>query len=215
MKKYCISIALLLTLVISAPVSAQFLGQMAPASVVETGHSNFGTYLMVGENSLGVAGQLRYGLSDFIEGRARLGFIDPEGGDMNFILGADLKYLIMPYDSVNSKFDLALGGGFEYTDFGYASYLGLQGSVIGSMPMTLKNNRSIEPYARLGLRMQRVSLDKVTTYAGTTDGGSDTKLKIGLNVGAEFRVIDLTDFTAELQIDDEVGFFFGITIAEF
>ncbi|MEZ5359017.1 MAG: hypothetical protein R3F48_09330 [Candidatus Zixiibacteriota bacterium] len=219
MKKQYIILTLLAVLVFAASSSAQFLGQMSPASVIPTGSSKIDSYLMVGENSIGVAGQFRYGFSQFVEGRARLGFIDPEYGDMNVILGGDLKYLIMPYDEQKNKFDMALGGGFEYTKLGGTSFLGITGSVLGSIPMQLENNKSITPYARVGLRVQRVSIDdqNINTGAGTVtvEGGSDTKLKIGANIGAEFSVIDLTDFMAEIQIDDEFGFFFGINLFEF
>lgn len=219
MKKYYIVLTVMAVVVFTASASAQFLGQMSPASVIPPASSKIDSYIMIGENSIGVAGQYRYGFSEYVEGRARLGFIDPEGGDMNVILGADMKYLIMPYVQNESEFDLSLGGGFEYTKLGGVSYLGVTGSVIGSIPVKLENNKSIEPYARLGLRMQRVSTDDYTFNNGVTtvtvEGGSDTKLKIGANIGAEFSVIDLTDFTAEIQIDDEFGFFFGINLFEF
>ena len=209
---FCIMCALAL---FAGSASAQFLGQMSPASVLETGHSNIDSYVIIGEHMVGVVGGWTYGFSQFVEGRARLGFVDPDGGDMSVILGGDMKYLLLPYKENENNFDFSLGGGFEYTKLAIAKYLSVHGSAIGSMPVALKNGKSIEPYARVTLRMQHVSEDEIIVLGTKVSGGSDTKLKIGAAVGAKFKVIDLTDFTAEIQIDEDFAFLLGITLLEF
>ncbi|MCK5127776.1 MAG: hypothetical protein KAR42_16085 [candidate division Zixibacteria bacterium] len=221
MKQIRIIIVLLAVVLFSSSVSAQLLGQMAPASNLDAGASNIGSYLILAEHATGVVGSYRYGFSSDIEGRARLGFIDPDGGDMSVLVGADLKYLLWNARPAAQQskdgypFTFSLGTGFEYSKLGYAKYLGIYGAAIGSFPIRLQNGHSIEPYGRLSLRMQRVSVDSYNFGGQSFGGGSDTKLKIGANIGAEFHVIDLTSFTAEIQIDDDFAFMFGIELFSF
>jgi hypothetical protein len=202
-------VAASMILLLAGAASAQYLGQMTPASVLETGRGKLGGYVILAEHATGVTGSLRYGLSPFFEGRARLGFLDPEGGDMGVILGGDFKYLLWKYKEDQNPFDLSLGGFLEYSDNGDLSHFGLGGSVIGSIPFKLKNNSTIEPYARVNLRMQRSSID---TRLGNH---SETELKGGVNLGALFSVTPLVDFTAEIQIDDEWAFLIGVDFLAF
>lgn len=194
---------------LAGTASAQYLGQMSPASVLPEGSGKFGGYVILAEHATGVAGSLRYGFSPFFEGRVRLGFLDPEYGDMGVILGGDFKYLLWKFRENQNPFNLSLGGLLEYSDNGDGSLLGLGGSVIGSIPFKLKNNSVIEPYARVNLRMQRASFD---TRVGDD---SETELKGGVNFGALFSVTPLVDFTAEFQIDDEWAFLVGVDFIAF
>jgi len=192
---------------------------MSPASVLNVSTGKTGGYLIVAEDATAVVGSIRYGFSEFVEGRARLGLIDPEGGDMSFILGGDFKYQLWSTRDPKNPFDLALGGFLEYADLDMSSLLGVGGSVIASYPFVLKNQRTIEPYGRFNLRIQRVSTDDYTVTTGTgtytQKGASDSKLKLGLNLGALFQVTDLVDFTAEIQLDDQTAFLIGIDLAAF
>lgn len=202
-------IAVSMMMLLAGAASAQYLGQMSPASVLENGSGKIGGYVILDEDATGVVGSLRYGFSDYVEGRARLGFFDPDHGDMGVILGGDFKYLLWKYKENQNPFDLSLGGFAEYSDNGDVSVLGLGGSVIGSIPFKLKNNSVIEPYARVNLRMQRTSID-------LRDGdASDTELKGGVNLGALFSVTPLVDFTAEFQIDDTWAFLIGVDFIAF
>jgi hypothetical protein len=202
-------VTILLVVLMAGTASAQFLGQMSPASVLPANTGKFGGYVILAEHATGVVGSLRYGFSEFLEGRARLGFIDPEGGDLGVIFGGDFKYLLWKYKENQNPIDLSLGGFLEYADQIHGSLLGLGGSVIGSLPFHLENNRTIEPYARVNLRMQRASFDSGYGHASHTD------LKGGLNVGALFAVTPLVDFTAEIQIDDEWAFLIGVDFVAF
>ncbi len=196
---------LALIVVLSGSASAQYLGQMCPASVLPTATGKMGGYLIVAEHATAAAGSLRYGFNDYLEGRARLGLIDPEASNMGIIFGADLKYLLWKYNQSGNPIDLSLGGALEYAGYEHGSVLGLGGSIIGSLPFQLENNRSIEPYARLGLRVQKEDVGDA----------SDSHLKIGLNVGALFSVTPLIDFTVELQADDEMAVMAGVDLVAF
>lgn len=193
--------------------SAQFLGQMSSADALDKSTGKIGGYLVAADGATAVVGSLRYGFSEYVEGRARLGFIDADNDDMNLILGADFKFQLWGYQQPDYPFNLALGSVFEFIDFDNGSLLGLGGSVIGSIPIELNTRqstvnakrRTIEPYGRFNLRMERRSVNDK----------SDTDLEFGFNLGAVFSVIDLVDFTAEFQFDEDTAFLIGIDILAF
>jgi hypothetical protein len=210
--------------------SAQFLGQMSPASILDYGTGRVGAYYIGAENADAVIGSVRYGLSSVTEGRFRFGFIDQDGRntDPHVILGLDGKYLLWDYKGSSSTtgdagssgyknpFDLSLGGGIEYAKLNNSSIMGLGLSVIGSMPFRFSNNSVIEPYARFNIRYQRLDIDDFYDPLGNKiEGGDDSDFEIGLNIGALFSVTQLVDFTAEFQLDDENAFMLGIDIAAF
>jgi hypothetical protein len=168
----------------------------------------------ISEHAFAVSSYLSFGITDYVEGRLRLGLIDPEGGDMGLIFGGDFKYLLFEHaDSAGNPFDMSLGGFLEYADLDKSSILGIGGSVIGSKPFLLKGGRTIEPYSRVNLRIQRTSFEIDSQTGKTKD--SNSELEIGLNIGAVFSVINMVDFTTELQLDEEMAFLIGIDIAAF
>jgi hypothetical protein len=207
--------------VVFAVISAQFLGQMSPASVLDQGTGKLGGYFFTADDAFGVVASGRYGFSKYTEGRARLGFIDQDGSntDPHIIFGIDAKYLLWEYikkkpvDSSSTAaeyynpFDLSLGFGLEYAKLESYTVFGLGGSVIGSFPFHFKNNTSIEPYARLNLRYQLNSYN--------ISDASESNFEIGLNLGALFSVTPLVDITAEFQLDDQNAFFAGVDFAAF
>lgn len=205
---------LLLTAIIpAAPASAQFLGQMAPASCLAKGGATIGGYVVAGENATAIVGSMRYGLTPDMEGRARLGFIDPDNSDINLIMGADLKYKMWGYQETSYKFDFALGGLFEFSKFNDGNKLSLGGSTIASAPFAFENNMAIEPFTSLQLRVQRTAVDE--HYIGNQKhGGSESDLKLSAHIGTVFKVSKLTDFTMELQIDEEISFKVGLDIVQ-
>lgn len=217
-------------MLMAASASAQYLGQMSPASILDNGTGKIGGYFIGAENANAVVGSIRYGFSDYTEGRFRLGFIDQEGRntDPHIILGLDAKYLLWKYTessgtasegesaSYKNPFDLSIGGGLEFAKMNNSSILGLGVSVIGSIPYRFENNSVIEPYARFNLRYQRLDIgDYYNPLGHKIEGGDDSDFEIGLNIGALFSVTPLVDFTAEFQLDDETAFMLGIDIAAF
>ncbi len=226
MRKTVLIFAALL-LITAGSASAQFLGQMSPASVLAQNTGKIGGYIVSAEDAFAVVGSFRYGFGSFTEGRVRLGFIDQEGPhtDPHIILGADAKYVLWKFNDgttgtsspggYKNPIDLSLGGEMEYAKMETSDVLGLGGSVIASRPFLFTNGSSIEPYARLNLRYQRVGFDDFYVNDVIHDGGSDSDFKVGLNVGALFSVTPLVDFTAEFQLDDRDAFMLGIDIAAF
>lgn len=206
MKYLKVAITLLLILSVSH-ASAQFLGQMTSARSLDMGHGVAGAYIAFPENGMAVVGSLRYGLANSLEGRARIGYFDPDNGDGSIIFGGDMKYQLWRYQENNNPFDMALDGGIEFVDFEGGNVLSLNGAVIGSVPFKLENASVIEPYGQFHVRYQRVSSDF------TDDSESD--LKAGVNLGVVFSVAKFTDFTAEVQLDDETAFFIGVDFLMF
>lgn len=216
-----------IVLMTAATASAQFLGQMSPASVLPTNAGKVGGYIVSAEDAFAVVGSFRYGFSPYTEGRFRLGFIDQEGPDTDphAILGVDAKYLLWKFSEgtsgdmsggYNNPIDLSLGAGMEYAALEGGNVLGLGGSVIASRPFVFRNGSSIEPYSRLNLRYQRNEADDYYDQNGVRhDGRSDSDFEIGLNLGALFSVTPLVDITAEFQLDDQNAFMIGIDIAAF
>jgi hypothetical protein len=201
-------ITIVLLLIFSfSQVSAQFLGQMSSARVLDMGKGVAGAYLALPEDAMAVVGSLRYGLANYMEGRLRLGYFDPDHGDGSLIFGADLKYQLWKYKENNNPFDMALGGGIEFTDFEGGNVLSFNGAVLGSVPFVLENASVIEPYGQFHIRLQRVSNDR--------SDDSESDLKAGVNLGLIFSIARFTDFTAEVQIDDEIAFFIGVDFLMF
>ncbi len=219
MRRYFPIVIGIILVTFSGPVSAQFLGQMTPASVIGDGVGAGGGYIYVGEDNTSFVGSLKYGLNRYTEGRLRLGLIDSDFGDMGVILGGDLKYQIWNYNKYDTSnvnpFDLALGFGVEFANPENVSFFSVGGSIIGSIPIAMKNKRTIEPYARLNFRIQHFSIDDYNVGTLKVKGGSDTGLEVGANLGAMFSLTDLVDFTIEIQLDDETAILFGIDLMKF
>jgi hypothetical protein len=193
---------------IAGSASGQFLGQMTSADCLDKGSNIGGSYIIIAEDALGLVGSWRMGLSEFLEGRIRGGLIDPEGSDVNLILGADAKYQLWEYIKGENPFDMSLGTGIEYSKFDNGKLFSLTGSIIGSHVHDLKEGKSIEAYAQMHLRLQRISIDGVSN-------GSDSKLKLGGSIGAVFSVMTLADFTVEIQLDEQIAIMAGLDLFKF
>lgn len=191
--------------------SAQFLGQMSPASTLAAGTGKLGGYVVIHDDATAFVGSLRYGFNPDLEGRLRLGLIDFEGAntDPHPILGGDVKYRLWKYKEHSNPFDLSLGGGLEYSAANHYNYFSLNGSVIGSIPFELSNSTTIEPYSRVNLRYQHYSVDAGFGSASSSD------LKVALNVGALFALTRYVDLTSEIQIDDNFAFLIGVDFLAF
>lgn len=205
--RYAKILILVLLIACAGQVSAQFLGQMTSARSLDMGKGVFGAYAVFSEDATAVVGSIRYGLANAFEGRVRLGYIDPDRGDGSIIFGADLKYQLWDYKQSDNPFDMGLGGGIEFADFEYGNILSFNGVVVGSMPFTLENGSVLEPYGQFHLRLQRVSND-------FTDN-SESDLKAGVCLGLVFSVARFTDFTTEVQLDDETAFYIGVDFLMF
>lgn len=208
LKKFAVSVGLCL-LAMATPCAAQFLGQMTPASTLPPATGKMGGQMSAAEDAFAVVGSFRYGFYNDIEGRVRLGFIDQDGSntDPHLIASFDVKYQLWRYGVYNNPFDFSLSGFLEHAVLEHVKVTGFGGSVIGSIPFTLKNNSVIEPYARFNLRAQ--------TESARYFDRSDTDFKIGGNFGAMFHVTPFIDISAELQIDDQTAFLAGVDFVSF
>jgi len=217
---------LIISALLAASASAQFLGQMSPASILDVNTGKAGGYFVTAEDAFAVVGSFRYGFGSYTEGRFRLGFIDQDGPqtDPHFIFGVDGKYILWRYGATGGSeasgetyyenpIDLSLGFFAEYAVLESSRILGLGGGIIASRPFPLTGRSIIEPYARLNIRYEGSDLRYERHTPGDFKEGDD--FEVGLNAGALFSVTPLVDFTAEIQIDEQMAFMLGIDVAAF
>lgn len=181
-------------------------GNLATADACGFGKGYLGGTLGLGDDITSFVGTLNYGFSEYTEGKVRFGFADADGVDASVLIGADLKYEVLDYyeEGHPAPFDLALGGFFEWVDYGPASVLQLGGNVIGSIPYRFKSGQRLVPYGRFNVRMERVSA-----------GDSESDIEIGLNLGTKFELNTELSFYGEIQLDGNTGLFFGTELRVF
>ena len=185
---------------------AQFLGQLSTAKSPGAGNSRAGGYFGVYEDAFAFFGQFRYGFANYLDGAVKLGYVSLSNGvdEGGLLIGGDIKYQIL--DAVlGDPIDLAIGGGTEFMTVEDFSIFSLGGNVVASHSFAMKNQRSVTPYGRFNMRMQRESVD-LPSPAGTV---SDTDLQVGLNVGTELELAPDWSIIGEFFIEDWIGFAFG------
>ncbi len=174
-------------------------GNLQTASAIGQGRGDFGMGVGVTGDATSFVGWFQYGLAPYIDGRLKLGIIDPDGGDAEVTFGTDFKYQIWEVTSaVTNPLDLAVGGFLEYVDFGDGSVLQIGGHVIGSYPFTLDNGTVLSPYGRFNTRIERFDNHR-----------SDSELRFGLNGGVAWEVTSTVTLYGEFQVDGNDGVFFG------
>ncbi len=147
-----------------------------------------------------VFGVLTYGLSEYFDGRAKLGIVS--NGDTEISFGADAKYQLWSVDDVDPKpVDGAVGALFEYWGRGGASILQFGGMVLASYPITLESGQVLTPYGRFNTRLERWSVD---------NGGSESNVRFGLNAGVAFDLNENISLLGEFQLDGNDGLFLGV-----
>ncbi|HWR83536.1 MAG TPA: hypothetical protein VN285_09550, partial [Candidatus Deferrimicrobium sp.] len=156
-----------------------------------------------------VVGWLNYGLSEYVDGRIKLGLVDADGGDTEVTLGADFKYQFWSVGSAPSNaLDLAAGGFFEFVDYGPFSVLQLGGQILGSYPFHMRNGSVLSPYGRFNVRLERLSWDR--GFGGRPTSDSESDLDFGFNGGVQWQVVPTVGLYGEFQIDGNDGIFLGI-----
>ena len=134
-------------------------GALSTAGTVGMGHGDFGFAIGLAD-ATSFTGSFNYGLSTHMDGRIKLGFIDPDGGDTELALGVDFKYQLVSVDGIsNGPFDMAIGGLGEYYSFGSVSVFQLGGHYTGSYPVKLQSGGTLTPYGRFNVRMESWSWD--------------------------------------------------------
>jgi hypothetical protein len=185
-------------------------GNLTTADACGFGVGYIGGYAGIGDNGTTLFGSVTYGFSDYTEGRAKIGFFDPDApnSDPSLTLGVDFKYEFMDYYDRHTKnpFDLAFGGFLEYVDFEGGNVLEVGANAIGSIPYRFESGRRLVPYARFNVRVERWSVD---------DFDSESNFRAGLNLGTKFEMSQDLHLYGELQIDGNFGLFTGVDIRAF
>jgi len=182
-------------------------GTLTGASAVGQGKGSFGFGVGVAD-ATSFVGSFTFGLSEYTDGRIKLGLVDQDGADTKFTIGADFKWQYWSYGpNTNHPFDMAVGGFFEYADYDFLSVVQIGGHLIGSYPIHLKNGGTLAPYARINARLEALSLDRP---AGFTGDDSESNLELGFNGGVQWIMTSTVTFYGEFQLDGNDGVFMGV-----
>jgi hypothetical protein len=188
--------------VLAIDAAGSGFGCLTTAKALGQGKGYLGGAIGLGDNATSFFGSFDYGLSTYTNGRLKLGIYDPDMGDAGFVFGADFRYQMLSIsENPNNPFDLAPGGFLEYIDYEGGSVFEIGAMVIGSYPFETSGGNILAPYARFNLRLEHYSSD---------GGGSDSKLKFGLNGGVCFEISDMVKLYGEFQLDGNDGLFLGV-----
>jgi hypothetical protein len=102
---------------------------------------------------------------------------------------------------IKDPLDLSVGGLFNLAIFEQSNTLSFGGYVVGSYPVKMRNGRTISPFGRFVLRVDRLDHDVA---------GSDTEFNLGFNMGTALQLSGSTQALAELQFEEEFSFFMGL-----
>jgi hypothetical protein len=190
-------------------------GNFATAKTLGQGKGAFGGGIGIADATT-FSGWFNYGLGRYFDGRVKVGIISPDVGDSKITFGADVRYQLWDVQDVAQRpFDLALGGFFEFVDYGMSSVLQFGGQVVGSYPITMSNGSTLSPYGRFNLRLERYSFEgytwtnPFTNKVEKTASGSESKLRFGINAGAAWQVTPTIKLYGEFQLDGNDGLFLG------
>lgn len=206
-KLIIITIALVTMTATNAPAITAFgssFGNLATAKAIGQGNGVFGVGVGIAD-AKSVVGWFNYGLSEYIDGRLKLGLVDTDASDTEIAFGADFKYQFWSVNgTVANPLDMAVGGFLEYADYGGLSALQVGGQLIGSYPFVLQNGTVLSPYGRFNIRLEDWNSDN------KNDKASDSELEFGLNGGVAWQVTATIKVYGEFQIDGNDGIFLGI-----
>ena len=182
-------------------------GTLTTARALGQGNGTFGFGVGMADNTSFV-GSFNYGLSEYSDGRLKLGFVDPGAGDAEITFGADYKWQFWNVGP-NSKhpFDFAVGMFVEYVGYDRLSAFQFGGQLIGSYPVALKRGGTLTPYARFNARVESISWDEPRQASGDD---SESNLEVGLNGGVQWQMTPTVALYTEFQIDGNDGIFIGI-----
>jgi hypothetical protein len=196
-------------LLISTPFAhSQFLGQLETAPTLLRGNYSFGGYAGVYDDAFAISGGFRSGIADYMDFGLRLGMLnyeyDNRDDESGILVGVDLKYRILETE-IGDPLDLSMGGGMEISSVENFTRLGLGGNLILSRDFCFENGRSISPYGRLNLRMER----KSWTHSWGEEGRHDTDFEMGINLGLSLELTARTFLVGEIQLDEFDGIIVG------
>lgn len=182
-------------------------GALGSAQTIGQGKGNFGLGVGIAD-ATSFFGSFTYGMGKYTDGRLRLGLVDADGGDTEIAFGADFKWHFWEAEvGRKDPLDMAVGGLFEYVDFGGASVMQFGTHLTGSYPFKMKNGSLISPYSRLNVRLESVSFD---LPAGAQGDDSDSNLEFGICFGTAIEFSNAITAFGEFQLDGNDGLFLGI-----
>ena len=188
--------------VIAIDAAGSAFGCLTTAKALGQGKGYLSGGIGLGDNATSFFGSFDYGLSNYTNGRLRLGLYDPDVGDAGIVFGGDFRYQMLSLEeNPDHPFDLAPGGFLEYIDFEGGSVFEIGAMAIGSYPFVTSSGKILAPYARFNLRLEHYSYDGFD---------SESELKFGLNGGVCFEVSELVKLYGEFQLDGNDGIFFGV-----
>lgn len=195
-----ITLAISFSILIYGTALAQFSGQLSTPRTMDNGASLGGIYAGIYDDAIGVLGQYRYGVGGYTDIGFKLGLLDLDGrnSDAAIDFAFDVKYQVMEM-KMRDPFELSVDGAVEFLFAEDLNIVSFGFAPIGSYIVQLKNGRTLEPYGRLQMRVERWDFD----------GGDDTDFQLGFNMGTAFELSGSTRVLGELQFDDQFGFFFG------
>jgi hypothetical protein len=179
-------------------------GTLTTASSLGQGKGNLGLGVGIAD-ATSFFGTFSYGLSKYTDGRIKLGLRD--NANTKISLGADFKWQFWNVGTGrNEPLDGAIGGFFEFEDFGVGSVFQVGAQLLGSYPFQLSRGGTLTPYGRFNVRIEAMSIDS----PNLDQSSSRTDLDFGLNGGVKWSATQTIDFYGEFQIDGNDGIFFGI-----
>ena len=158
-----------------------------------------------------VFGVFNYGLSDYFDGRLKIGINDFDFGETEVVFGADAKYQIWDYNpsaeatASQNPFDMSIGGFFEYLGAEGFTVWQIGGKVIGSYPVMLNNGHQLVPYGAINIRLENYDVD-----LGPFGDWGDSELEFGLHAGAKYDFTKDINGYLEVQLDGNEGLFAGV-----
>lgn len=191
------------------------LGTLTTARSMGQGSGDLGFGIGMADGTSFV-GSFAYGLSQYSNGRIRIGLSDSDyTDDTKLVLGVDYLWQFWSYGPESTHpFDFAVGAFLEYVDYSSMSVLHLGGQLVASYPIALSQGRTLSPYGRFNARMESISLDFDYDIPGfpflSSDGDSRSNLEVGLNAGVKWEMTSTVDLYGEFQLDGNDGLFFGI-----
>jgi hypothetical protein len=186
---------------------AQYSGQLSTASTTAEGMSKTGVYAGIYDGAIGILGQYRYGVGAYTDIGFKVGLLSLNqglnnnvGSDAGLNLAFDFKYRVMER-RLRDPFDLSIGGVAEILAVNGFDMFSFGPSAVGSYPIQLHDNRTLEPYGRLILQLRQVSPDR---------RNDNPDFAILLNMGTAFELSKSIRAFTELQFNDPFAFFLGV-----
>jgi hypothetical protein len=207
MKRTLLTAVLLVGLTVctahSRDAAGSAFGTLATAQSLGQGVGSLGFGVGIAD-ATSFVGQFSYGLSQYTDGRLKLGLIDPDHGDTKITFGADFKWQFWNVSpNTTHPFDFGVGAFFEFVDYDFGSVFQVGGQLIASYPIRMRNGTTLSPYGRFNARLESFSSD-------TIGGDDDSNLEVGLNGGVKWDVTRDIGLFGEFQLDGNDGVFFGI-----